>query len=511
MHGVVVPEGITTQGLTMLPVAHGGIPLGIGYPQVYGASPFSPASPSPVSRISAGSPQSAHSPYVAAHSSNALIGGMRQQSVPAGIASWGSVASPSSYQFVPSTLTQSRVSPHARFDALVASIRAVGTGSPAELQAAMEHGDLSSQHELAEVAVQVAELAGPIEAPAAPAEVNGILVSEESATAAIPASGSSYGPSQSSQQPAQVTLHVYYQKQMTFDENGKRRQRTMGSGFTWEAKKLMQDLLCIYHVGVVVHGREYAFGNYRGSNSILMGSENSGICSHDPQKAGPHNVFKQEVALGSTHLSVDQVLENAEDLANSSYPRRSYDRIHHNCTDFAREFCKRLGAEEPPEWCARAANTARMIVSKEEELQCEPVRADATAAAAATLPDGELGSGCSAAAVLAQTTSPTSKQPARAASVDVPRRLTSRALVPVPVEVVRTRPQLSHGSLQGSSVQMGVMPPTLAIPLQPILAPSLVSQPLLPSGDRQSRPAGGEVESCSPKTPLRTHHHTTTL
>jgi len=352
--------------------------------------------------------------------------------------------------------------------------------------------------------VQVMELPGQSEAQVDLSEVAGVSVSQEAAPAAIPASGCSPGPSQ--RQRVKVTLHVYYQKQMAFDEHGKRRQRTMGSGFTWEAKKLMQDLLCIYHVGVVVRGREYAFGNYRGLNAIIVGSESSGICSHDPQKAGPHNVFKQEVASGSTFLSPDQILEIAEDLANSSFSRRSYDRIHHNCTDFAREFCSRLGAEEPPEWCSRAATTARMIVSKEEEPQCEPV--PAAAAAAAVTPNAERGGGSPDFGFPAKTASSTSQHAARAASVDAPRRLTSRALIPVPVEVVRTRPQHILGLPHGSSVQMSVVSPSPAQPIQPLLAPPPTSQPLQPSVDKQSRPAGGDAESCSPKTPLK-HQHTT--
>lgn len=159
--------------------------------------------------------------------------------------------------------------------------------------------------------------------------------------------------------PVRVVLNVYYQRSVSFDDNG-RAVRRFGQDFSW-GKKFLKDVLGVYHVGVQVHQAEYAFGNYHAPNSRRIGAERSGVFSHEPRLPGPAFVFKESVELGTTLMTPRQVEDLCAKLGLEQYSEDSYNRIHHNCVDFARSLTSRLGAGEVPLWCYRGAAAARLL------------------------------------------------------------------------------------------------------------------------------------------------------
>jgi hypothetical protein len=107
---------------------------------------------------------------------------------------------------------------------------------------------------------------------------------------------------------------------------------------------------------------EYAFGNSHAPYAQRLGGEAGGIVVHQPRKAGPHNVYKETIVMGATKMSAAQVEAVASEFSSSTYQLLSYNRIQHNCVDFAMELCSSLGVSSDfPAWCCRGTSTARMI------------------------------------------------------------------------------------------------------------------------------------------------------
>lgn len=158
----------------------------------------------------------------------------------------------------------------------------------------------------------------------------------------------------------QVMLNVYYQRAVAYDSNGRAQRRIGGNELSW-GNQLLKDMLGVYHVGIEVHGVEYAFGTYHGVGMQQLGGSKSGVVAHQPQMPGPQAVFKQAVACGTTTLSAGQVQEACENLGRKDFSKASYNRIHHNCVDFARALCVTMDAGELPLWCCRGAETAKLL------------------------------------------------------------------------------------------------------------------------------------------------------
>jgi len=162
------------------------------------------------------------------------------------------------------------------------------------------------------------------------------------------------------QAPAAVTINVYWQRSVAFDNQG-RVMRSMGGGDLSWGKKFLKDMLGVYHVGVEIHGDEYTFGNYRAPNSKRIGVDASGVYRHEPQKPGPHYVYKQGVQCGTTLKTKVQVEEICQSFGGEKFHRSKYNRIHHNCVDFCRQLTEKLGAGDIPLWCYRGAATAKLL------------------------------------------------------------------------------------------------------------------------------------------------------
>jgi len=165
-----------------------------------------------------------------------------------------------------------------------------------------------------------------------------------------------------------VSVNVYWQRSVAFDEQG-RVVRRLGDELSW-GKKLVKDIIGVYHIGVEVHSDEYTFGTYHAPSMKQIGDEGSGVCRHDPQRPGPQFVFKLGHPIGFTAKTREQVKEICEELGKGSWGKSSYNRIHHNCVDFARALCEKLGAGDIPLWCYRGAAAAKLLgIGGEPPLQ----------------------------------------------------------------------------------------------------------------------------------------------
>jgi len=160
--------------------------------------------------------------------------------------------------------------------------------------------------------------------------------------------------------PSMITLNVYWQRKVDYDENRRVQRQLGGDELTW-GNKMLKDFLGVYHVGIDVHNTEYTFANYHAPNSRLIGGASSGVVAHNSRKPGPTYVFKQAVSLGKTRLSSQEVENICEQMSKASYTKMSYNRIQHNCVDFAQELSEKLGGAEIPLWCYRGAATARLF------------------------------------------------------------------------------------------------------------------------------------------------------
>ncbi|XP_068683860.1 deubiquitinase DESI2-like [Montipora capricornis] len=110
--------------------------------------------------------------------------------------------------------------------------------------------------------------------------------------------------------------------------------------------------LGVFHSGVVVHGKEYAFGGHPYNWS--------GIFDMSPKSVdtlGDDFKFRETLAMGTTNLSPSEV----EDLVKSmglDYQGRSYHLIDKNCNHFTSEFCQALCNKPIPGWVNRLASVS---------------------------------------------------------------------------------------------------------------------------------------------------------
>lgn len=113
--------------------------------------------------------------------------------------------------------------------------------------------------------------------------------------------------------------------------------------------------LGVFHSGVVVHGKEYAYGGHPYSWS--------GIFDMSPKSVntlGEEFKYRETLTIGTTSLTPDQV----EDLVKTmglSYEGRSYHLIDKNCNHFTSEFCQALCNKAIPGWINRLASVSSYL------------------------------------------------------------------------------------------------------------------------------------------------------
>lgn len=66
--------------------------------------------------------------------------------------------------------------------------------------------------------------------------------------------------------------------------------------------------------------------------------------------------------MGATSITAEQVEDVVEQLSASKFVAVRYNRLQHNCVDFAQELCSWLGvANSVPSWCQRGLSMARFM------------------------------------------------------------------------------------------------------------------------------------------------------
>ncbi|RNF26076.1 uncharacterized protein Tco025E_01705 [Trypanosoma conorhini] len=124
--------------------------------------------------------------------------------------------------------------------------------------------------------------------------------------------------------------------------------------------------LGVHHTGVEVYGMEFAFGRC---------PEGTGVFQVTPKLTPPH-IFREQLVLGETRLTREQVLALAKEFKENGrqWSGRAYHLVRNNCNHFSEAFAGRL---LPPE--VRAAQQAQRGLEVYDDGRREEV----------TLPSGQ--------------------------------------------------------------------------------------------------------------------------
>lgn len=124
----------------------------------------------------------------------------------------------------------------------------------------------------------------------------------------------------------------------------------------------------IFHTGVEVWGREFAFGGHI--------DDDSGIFEVLPRKC-PAVKYRKSVCLGITKVMEKDVKEILEFLGETEYVGNRYCLISRNCNTFSRHLSQLLGVgDQFPNWVNRLAGIAVNIKCILPEGVDEPIGGD---------------------------------------------------------------------------------------------------------------------------------------
>lgn len=103
----------------------------------------------------------------------------------------------------------------------------------------------------------------------------------------------------------------------------------------------------LLHSGVVINGKEYAYGGHDHPNL-------TGVYWTKPKTEPPGGRFKCEILHGFT-LANDEEIEAAIRSASDEFQGRSYNLLTKNCNHFTSHLCQKLTGTAAPGWLNRAA------------------------------------------------------------------------------------------------------------------------------------------------------------
>ncbi|KAH6695258.1 PPPDE putative peptidase domain-containing protein [Plectosphaerella plurivora] len=104
----------------------------------------------------------------------------------------------------------------------------------------------------------------------------------------------------------------------------------------------------LLHSGVVINGREYAYGGHGRPNM-------TGVYWTKPKAEPPGGTFKMEILHGFTFASQPEI-ENILDEISQEFQGTLYNLLKKNCNHFTSELCRRLTGNPGPGWLNRAAS-----------------------------------------------------------------------------------------------------------------------------------------------------------
>jgi hypothetical protein len=105
----------------------------------------------------------------------------------------------------------------------------------------------------------------------------------------------------------------------------------------------------IFHSGLEVHGREYAFGGHDHASS--------GIFETAPREAPPPAKFRSTEIVGYTDMTPAEVADVVAEL-DHEFHGNTYHLLERNCNVFVETLCVELTGASPPPWVNRLARIA---------------------------------------------------------------------------------------------------------------------------------------------------------
>lgn len=103
----------------------------------------------------------------------------------------------------------------------------------------------------------------------------------------------------------------------------------------------------LLHTGVVINGREYAYGGHDRPSV-------TGVYWTEPRTCPPGATFKTEILHGftfATQAEIDAIIKSTSE----DFPGTSYNLLTKNCNHFTQSLCERLTGRRGPTWLNRAA------------------------------------------------------------------------------------------------------------------------------------------------------------
>jgi hypothetical protein len=104
----------------------------------------------------------------------------------------------------------------------------------------------------------------------------------------------------------------------------------------------------LLHSGVVIRGREYAYGGHNRRNT-------TGVYYTKPQFEPPGGTFRCSILQGFTFRPVEEV-ERIIKAVSEEFLGERYNLLTNNCNHFTSALCERLTGKAAPGWLNRAAS-----------------------------------------------------------------------------------------------------------------------------------------------------------
>ncbi|XP_063958622.1 deubiquitinase DESI2-like [Lytechinus pictus] len=123
--------------------------------------------------------------------------------------------------------------------------------------------------------------------------------------------------------------------------------------------------LGVYHTGIQVYGKEYAYGGHPFPFTGIFEIE-----PRDVSDLGEQFSFKETIVLGQTDLTEEDVVK-VVDCLGKKYPGEAYHLIHKNCNHFTQELVQILCGKEIPSWINRLAAVGARLPFMERMLPKE--------------------------------------------------------------------------------------------------------------------------------------------